>query len=137
MSDINHLVMTNSGLKECLRRISVEGDDATDDLLSNIATVFLGVWKSFGDQKSIKLTKIIESLQPLLFVNLKIFSDEKISDDCKAILDAIEGIKYFVSGKYFYWNVGAMKGVLPWPDKYETLIIERRPNNKIDFITLL
>ena len=64
------------------------------DDLANIASVFLGVWKGCDSKNKISLKEIIHKAERFKHVNLKIYSDEGLSEDCKRVLDAIEGFEY-------------------------------------------
>lgn len=70
-------------------------------------------------------------------INLKIYYDESLSEDCKRVLDAIEDFKYHIKGRMFYWSTGRMNGSCPWPDEMESVIISRHPKDKWELISIL
>lgn len=136
--DINQLVMISNELKDALRSISSEGADATDDVLANIAVVVLSAWKKTSVTKTrVTLSLIVSVIEEQKEVNISLYPDSKISEECKRILDAIDGIKYHISGRMFYWSFGLLKGYCPWPDKMEAKIIEANPKTKLELIALL
>lgn len=135
--DINQLVMISGELKDALKAISAEGYEATDDILVNIAMVFLGVWKAFGNKKRMSLSDIVAKVEQLKYVNLIIYPNECISKECKGILDGIEGIEYHISGRMFYWKFGFFQGSYPWPDELEEKIISANPKTKLELLALL
>lgn len=136
--DINQLVIISNELKDALRRISSEGVDATDDVLANIAIVVLGAWRKTSATKTrVTLSSIVSFIEAQKQVNISLYPDGEISEACKRILDAIDGIEYHISGRMFYWSFGLLKGSCPWPDKMEAKIIEANPKTKLELIALL
>ncbi|MCI6874945.1 MAG: hypothetical protein MR873_01505 [Parabacteroides sp.] len=136
--DINQLVIISNELKDALRRISSEGVNATDDVLANIAIVVLGAWKKTSATKTrVTLSSIVSVIEVQKQVNISLYPDGEISEACKRILDAIDGIEYHISGRMFYWSFGLLKGSCPWPDKMEAKIIEANPKTKLELIALL
>lgn len=136
--DINQLVIISNELKDALRRISSEGVNATDDVLANIAIVVLGAWKKTSATKTrVTLSSIVSVIEAQKQVNISLYPDGEISEACKRILDAIDGIEYHISGRMFYWSFGLLKGSCPWPDKMEAKIIEANPKTKLELIALL
>ncbi|MDD7631612.1 MAG: hypothetical protein PUK64_05795 [bacterium] len=136
--DINQLVIISNELKDALRRISSEGVNATDDVLANIAIVVLGAWKKTSATKTrVTLSSIVSVIEVQKQVNISLYPDGEISEVCKRILDAIDGIEYHISGRMFYWCFGLLKGSCPWPDKMEAKIIEANPKTKLELIALL
>lgn len=57
--------------------------------------------------------------------NEKYYRKFKGSDECKRVLDAIDGFKYHISGRMFYWSIGRMNGSCPWPEEFQ--FIEQLP----------
>lgn len=136
--DINQLVIISNELKDALRRISSEGVNATDDVLANIAIVVLGAWKKTSATKTrVTLSSIVSVIEVQKQVNISLYPDGEISEACKRILDAIDGIEYHISGRMFYWSFGLLKGSCPWPDKMEAKIIKANPKTKLELIALL
>lgn len=135
--DLNSLVIISTPLKRTLMAISPNGEKAPTDDLANIASVFLGVWKGCDSKNRISLEEIIHRAENFKHVNLKIYPDESMSEDCKRILDAIEDLNYHISGKMFYWNIGRMNGSCPWPEEMETEIIRQHPTDKWNLISIL
>ncbi len=136
-ADLNSLVIVNAPLKHVLRAISPNGDNTPTDDLANIASVFLGVWKGCDSKNKISQKEIIHKAERFKHVNLKIYSDVGLSEDCKKVLDAIEGFEYRISGRMFYWSIGCMNGSCPWPDKIETEIIRQHPTDKWELMSML
>jgi len=137
MEDMNQLVMISRELREALCSISAEGAEATDDKLADIAIVFLGVWKGIGNTQRVSLSDIVGKVESLKDVNLAIYPDTKISDECRAVLDAIDGIEYHVRGRMFYCRFGCFNASCPWPDEMESIIVEAHPKNKLELFELL
>lgn len=136
-ADLNSLVIISTPLQRALRAITPNGEKTPTDVLANIASVFLGVWKGCDSKNRISLKEIISRAENFKHVNLKIYSDEEISDECKRVLDAIDGFKYHISGRMFYWSIGRMNGSCPWPEKMETEIIRLHPKDKWELISML
>lgn len=136
--DINQLVMISGELKSALRAISAEGETATDDVLTIIATVVLGAWKRTSASKNrVSLSSIVSVIEATKHVNISLYPDNGISEECKRILDAIDGIECHINGRMFYWSFGMLKGSCPWPDEMEAKIIEANPKTKLELIALL
>lgn len=136
--DINQLVIISNELKDVLRGISAEGADATDDVLANIAVVVWGAWKKTSATKAcVTLSSIVSVIKDEKQVNISLYPDSDISEECKRILDAIDGFKYHISGRMFYWSFGLLKGSCPWPDEMEAKIVEANPKTKLELIVLL
>lgn len=135
--DLNSLVMISTPLKCALKEITPNGEETTTDDLVNIASVFLGVWKACDSKNGIFLKDIIRRVEKIKYVNLNIYQDEGMSDKCKRILDAIDGFKYHVSGRMFYWSIGRMNGSCPWPGEMENEIIRQHPTEKWELISIL
>lgn len=136
-TDLNRLVIVSEPLIKALRDISPNGNDTPTDDLANIASVFLGVWKGCDSKNRISLKDIIHKAEYFKYVNLKIYPDTVLSEDCKKVLDAIEGFKYHISGRMFYWSIGHMNGSCPWPDNIETEIIRHHPTDKWELMSML
>ncbi len=136
-ADLNSLVMISAPLKHALRAIAPNGEKTPTDDLANIASVFLGVWKGCDSKNGISLKEIISRAQNFCHVNLNIYPDESISEECKQVLDAIDGFEYHISGRMFYWNIGRMNGNCPWPDEMENEIIRQHPTDKWELMSML
>lgn len=135
--DLNSLVIISSPLKHALMAITPNGEKSPTDDLANIASVFLGVWKGRNSKNRISLEEIIHRAENCKHVNLKIYPDERMSKDCQKVLDAIEGFKYYISGRMLYWSIGRMNGSCPWPDEMETEIIRQHPTDKWELMSIL
>ena len=135
--DLNGLVLISSDFQKVLRQISVNGKDATVDELVNVAMVFLGAWRGCGNKKRVRLSEIVEQARRMRHFNLTIFPDGEISKACRDILDAIEGLNYSVSGRMFYWQLGAFTGSCPWPEGKEQEIIDKRPTTRRELVAIL
>lgn len=135
--DLNALVMTSASLKHALMAITVNGTDVSTDELVNVASVFLGIWKGCGSNNGISLKEIVQRAKDFKYVNLNIYPDEYISDECKKVLDAIEGLEYHICGRMFYWNIGRMNGKCPWPNEMESEIMRQHPTDKWELISML
>lgn len=136
-ADVNSLVMISESFKHILKAITPNGKDIQTDDLVNIASVFLGVWKGCDSKNGILLSDIIHRAKNFKYVNLNVYSDEDISNECKQVLDAIQGLEYHVSGRMLYWNIGCMNGSCPWPYDMETEIIRQHPRDKWELISML
>lgn len=136
-SDLNSLVLISTPLKHALLAITPNGEKAPTDDLVNIASVFLGIWKGCGSKNRISLKEIINKAINFKYVNLKIYPDADIGDNCKRVLDAIDGFEYHISGRMFYWNIGCMNGSCPWPEEMENEIIRQHPTDKWELISML
>ena len=88
-------------------------------------------------QIGVSLKEIIHKTENFKHVNLNIYPDESINEDCKKILDAIEGFEYHINGRMFYWSIGRMNGSCPWPTEMETEIIRQHPTDKWELISIL
>jgi hypothetical protein len=69
--------------------------------------------------------------------NLNIFADGSISEACREVLDNIEGLNYYVSGRMFYWQLGDFNGSCPWPEEKEQEIIDKRPTTRRELVAIL
>ena len=69
--------------------------------------------------------------------NLNIFADGTISEACREVLDKIEGLRYYVSGRMFYWQMGDFNGSCPWPEGKEQEIIDKRPTTWGELFAIL
>ncbi len=135
--DLNRLVIVSVPLKHALMAITPNGEKTPTDDLANIASVFLGVWKGCDSKNRISLEEIIRRVENFKHINLKIYPDEGMSEDCKRILDAIEGLDFHISGRMFYWSIGCMNGSCPWPDEMETKIMRQHPTDKWELMSIL
>lgn len=136
-ADLNSLVIISTPFKYALRSITPDGEKMSTDVLVNIASVFLGVWKGCDSKNRISLKEIVRKAEDFRYVNLKIYPDENISEDCRRILDAVEGFEYHISGRMFYWSIGRMNGCCPWPDNMEAEIIRQHPTDKWKLMSML
>lgn len=132
--DLNSLILISKEFQEVLRQISARGDASTDDELLDIATVFLGVWKSVGGKEKVRLSEIVERAEKVKHFNLAIHPSLALSPECRAVLDAIEGLEYSVSGRMLYWSIGLMNGCYPLDEDVQKRIISRSPRTKQEFI---
>lgn len=135
-NDLNSLILISHEFKTALKQVSAKGDDSSDDELLDIATVFLGVWKSVDGKKKVRLSEIVEKADSVKHFNLAIHPSVTISAECRDILDGIEGLEYYVRGRMLYWTIGLMSGSHPWDDAMQESIVVRHPKNKSEFITL-
>lgn len=135
--DLNSLILISEEFIDALRRVSVNGSNATIDDLANIAQVFLGVWRGFGSNHRISLSEIVSYAEKTKHFNLNIFADMKISSACREILNCIEGLRYYVSGRMFYWQMGDFTGSCPWPEGKEQEIIDKRPTTRRELVAIL
>ena len=135
--DLNGLILISEGFIDALRQISVNGDSATIDDLVNVAQVFLGVWRGCGSNHRVSLSDIVACAEKTRHFNLNIFEDGTISEACREVLDNIEGLRYYVRGKMFYWQLGDFTGSCPWPEGKELEIIDKRPTTRHELVTIL
>lgn len=135
--DINSLVMISAPLKRALIDISPNGYETSTDDLANIACVFLGVWKGCNPKHRISLAEIVHRAECWKHINLDIYPDEDISDECKMILDGIDGFEYHIRGRMLYWRIGRMSGNCPWPVDLEVKIIHMQPSDKWELMEIL
>lgn len=134
--DLNSLILISKGFQEVLRQISARGESSTDDELLDIATVFLGVWKSVGGKEKVRLSEIVKRAENVKHFNLAIHPSLELNPECKAVLDAIEGLDYSVGGRMLYWSIRLMSGSYPLDEDVQKRIISRCPKTKQEFITL-
>lgn len=135
--DMNGLILISKVFIEALRQISVNGGNATIDDLANMAQVFLGVWRGCGSNHRVSLSEIVARAEKTKHFNLNIFADGTISAACREVLDSIEGLRYYVSGKMFYWQMGDFTGSCPWPEGKEQEIIDKRPTTRRELVAIL
>lgn len=135
--DLNRLILISEPLKHALIAIMPNGENTPTDDLINLASVILGIWKGCNSKNRISLKEIVHRAEAFKYINLKIYPDELINEQCKRVLDAIEGFKYHISGRTFYWNIGHMNGSCPWPDEIEKEIIRQHPKDKWELISML
>ena len=135
--DLNGLILISKDFIKALRQISVNGDSATIDDLANVAQVFLGVWRGYGSNRRVSLSEIVAHAEKTKHFNLNIFADGTISAACREVLDSIEGLRYYVSGKMFYWQMGDFTGSCPWPEGKEQEIIDKRPTTRRELVAIL
>lgn len=135
--DLNGLILISEEFIDALRKISVNGDSATIDDLANVAQVFLGVWRGCGSNHRVSLSDIVARAEQMKHFNLNIFADGTISEACREVLDKIEGLRYYVSGRMFYWQLGDFTGSCPWPEEKEQGIIDKRPTTRRELVAIL
>jgi hypothetical protein len=135
--DLNRLILISEEFIDALRQISVNGSSATIDDLANVAQVFLGVWRGCGSNHRVSLSEIVASAEKTRHFNLNIFADGTISAACREVLDNIEGLRYYISGRMFYWEMGDFTGSCPWPEGKEQEIIDKRPTTRRELIVIL
>jgi hypothetical protein len=135
--DLNGLILISEEFIDALRKISVNGNNATIDDLVNVAQVFLGVWRGCSSNHRVSLSDIVARAEKTRHFNLNIFADETISEACREVLDKIEGLRYCVGGRMFYWQVGDFTGSCPWPEGKEQEIIDKRPITRHELVALL
>lgn len=135
--DLNGLILISEEFIDALRKISANGDSATIDDLANVAQVFLGVWRRCGSNHRVSLSDIVAQAEKTRHFNLNIFVNGTISEACREVLDNIEGLRYYVSGKMFYWQVGDFTGSCPWPEGKEQEIIDKRPTTRRELVAIL
>ena len=135
--DLNGLILISKDFIEALRQISVNGNSATIDDLANLAQVFLGVWRGCGSNHRVSLSEIVARAEKTKHFNLNIFADGTISAVCREVLDSIEGLRYYVRGKLFYWQLGDFTGSCPWPEGKEQEIIDKRPTTRHELVAIL
>lgn len=135
--DLNGLILISNEFMDALRQISVNGENATIDELANVAQVFLGVWRGCGNNHRVSLSEIVTRAEQTKHFNLNIFSDGTISDACREVLDNIKGLRYHVSGRMFYWQLGDFTGSCPWPEGKEQEIIDKKPTTRRELVAIL
>ena len=135
--DLNGLILISNEFVDALRKISVNGENATIDELANVAQVFLGVWRGCGNNHRVSLSEIVARAEQTKHFNLNIFLDGVISDACRDVLDNIDGLRYYVSGSMFYWMLGDFTGSCPWPEKKEQEIIDKKPTTRRELVAIL
>lgn len=135
--DLNGLILISEEFIDALRKISVNGDSATIDDLANVAQVFLGVWRGCGSNHRVSLSDIVARAEQMKHFNLNIFADGTISEACREVLDKIEGLRYCVNGRMFYWQLGDFNGSCPWPEEKEQEIIDKRPATRRELVAIL
>lgn len=135
--DLNSIVLANISFLDVLRNISAKGDKSANDELVIIATVLYGSWKAKGNNKRIALQDIVKGAKEHKHFNLSIFSDKEISDECRKILNRIDGFNYSVKGRMFEWWMGDFSGSFPWNKETETHIIEKSPTTRKELVSLL
>ena len=135
--DLNGLVLISSAFQDSLRQISVNGAKTTVDELVNVAMVFLGAWRGCGNNNRVRLSEIVARAEKMKHFNLALFTDAPISEACREILDRIEGLKYSVNGRMFYWQLGDFTGSCPWPESKEQEIIDKKPATRRELVVIL
>ena len=135
--DLNGLILISGTFQDVLRQISVNGHCANVDELVNLAMVFLGAWRGCGNENRVRFADIVTRAKGMKHFNLTIFPDGAISQACREILDHIEGLRYSVSGRMFYWQLGDFTGSCPWPESKEQEIIDKKPTTRRELVAIL
>lgn len=135
--DLNRLILICNEFQNALNAISARGDRTETDELVDIATIFLGIWKACNNTRRIKLSELIKRAENLHHFNLVLFTSGTISDECRNILNNIEGLKYSTKGRMLYWSCGFMNGTHLWTDTIEQLIIRKVPTTLTELVELL
>ncbi len=135
--DLNVLVLICGAFQDVLRQILVNGNSVTVDELVNVAIVLLGVWRGCGYENKVRLVDILNRATTIKHFNLTVFPDGAISQECRVILDKIEGLDYFVRGRMFYWQLDDFTGSCPWPECKEQEIIDKKPTTRRELIVIL
>lgn len=135
--EINQLVLISEQFKDALRQISSKGNMSTVDELANIAVVFLGVWRGTNTNKRIPLSDIVTRAGNICNFNLAIYPDKVMKEECKSVLDVIDGFEYKISGRELVWSIGFMNGTCQWTESLENTIISNKPTTKREIAELL
>ncbi len=136
--DLNGLLFISGDFQDALKTISARGDLSTMDELSNLARTFLGVWKGFGIHGRVSLSQIVrQATEEVKDFNLAVFPDDVISESCKNVLDAIEGLEYHIRGRKIYWKFGNFTGSDLWSGELEKRITVEKPLSKKELLVLL
>ena len=133
--NLNGYVLSENAFHENLKMIAA--DDKSDDNLMNIAMAFLGVWKSCNPMNKVTLLDIIERVKNIKPINLVIEENISIGEECRKILTSIQGLSYYIKGKMVYWNFGNFKGSCLWSEDIEQQIIQKKPQNKFEILSIL
>ena len=134
---INKLLNTNLNFKEAIYSIAPEANK-NDDVLLGIALAILGVWTG-SEQKSISLSNILESILKIGqgAINIKIFKDTHISDECIEIFNRLK-IKISVQGIKLYWSYDdRFEGEVEWTKNIEQKILDANPTDFFELRELL
>lgn len=135
--DLNGLIFISGAFQDALRQISVNGHSTPVDELVNIAMVFLGAWRGCSNENRVRLVDIVTRAKSMRHFNLAIFPNAFIGQACREILDSIEGLRYYVSGRMFYWQLGDFTGSCPWPEDKEQEIIDKKPTTRRELVAIL
>ncbi len=135
--DLNALLLISKDFQSVLIQISACGELTTMDELSNLATIFLGVWKKNENRGRICLSDIVKQAENLKDFNLAVFPDIQINEKCSTILDSIDELEYHIHGRKIYWKIGFLNGNFSWNEDVEKRILENNPSSKIELLKLL
>ncbi len=135
--DLNGLLFISGAFQEDLKAISARGDLSTLDELLNLAKIFLGVWKGCGTHGRVSLSQIVLQAEGVKDFNLAVIPDDVISESCKNVLDAIEGLEYHIRGRKIYWKFGNFTGSDLWSSELEKRITVEKPLSKKELLVLL
>lgn len=133
---LNSLVLSCADFKLSLQNLAVDEDKNNDDVLANIATLVLGVWKNSPKHTQVTLKYLLDEMMKVKSVNIKRYASAGVANECIRILDSIEGLSYRIEGCKLYWSFGFFSGSLPWSADVERTIVESKPLTKSDFINL-
>ncbi len=134
--DISKMILANNDFRNAMMGISAE-KNIPNDRLEHIATLILGIWKGFDQTDRVSLSDIVNQAKEQKYVNLSVYPDLEISEECKNVLDNISNIDYYVKGRLFYWSCGFLQGTRPWDNNIETSIIENKPTTKLELLSIL
>lgn len=136
-STLNQLILSYPPFKDAIKQITAQ-PEATDEVLSGIASAILGVWYSCA-QESISLQQIVDDIQKMGkgYVNMVTYPTRTISQECQDIFNKIEGFTYNINGTTLYWSCGYMTGSTPWTEELESIILNINPTDKWALIELL
>lgn len=135
--DLNSLILVSDEFRESLMQVSANGKASTLDELSIIAHVFYGAWKGCNNENRVNLAEIVTRAERQKYFNLSIYTDGTISEDCRNVLDSIDGLLYKVNGRMFEWHMGDFMGCCPWSEEIERMIVDQRPASRRELMQLL
>ena len=58
-------------------------------------------------------------------------------EECRSVLNAIEGLEYKICGRELVWTFGFLNGTCQWTDELENTIINNKPTTKREIAELL
>lgn len=133
-STITQLILSCPSFKNTIKQITAQ-PEATDEVLSGVASAILGAWCSC-EQRNISLLQISDYIQLMGkgYVNIISYPTISLSQQCQDIFNAVEGFTYNVNGTTLYWGCGNMTGSTPWNGDLDRLIITHNPTDKWSLI---